>query len=154
MWMRLGFFFGVSFCIKSNQFGLAYDLFQLTTQMAASVTLFSFNREIYSLLGNHAVEPNREGIAFNSRNWLFMISLILFALPSAAFFTFEAKSMLDYVISFYCVSSVVFSMCMYMAMVWRAKNTWPFFENCKRFIERSKYLIVKSGEIGVGKCGL
>lgn len=103
-----------------------------------SIKLFSFNRNHLRLIGIHPDRFDLDGSTFHIRNWIFIINCLAFSLPPAAFFSFEAKSMLEYGFSFFTASVGFFMICIYVAMVGQMKNTLTFIENCEGFIGKSK----------------
>lgn len=106
--------------------------------MAVEIKLFSFNRKYYHLYGIFPPEAKRNGRKLNLRNWIFIASFVLTAGSTGAFFVFDAKSMLEFGISFFTVTLAILEMFTYLAIVWQMKNTWRYIEKCERFIEKSK----------------
>lgn len=106
--------------------------------MTGSIKLFSFIQKVSQVIGVYPLQSNENGPSINSRNWIIIISLVLFALPSTAFFFSEAKSMLEYGISFYGASVAALFMCIYISMGGKMNNMRTFIENVERFVEESK----------------
>lgn len=105
--------------------------------MVGSIKLFPFNRQFYDLLGIH-VRSEKQGPFLTLRNKIILFFFTVHFVPFAAFFAYDAKSMLDYGFSFFSASLALFGMFIYIATLTDAKNTWLLIENCERFIEKSK----------------
>lgn len=106
--------------------------------MPESIKLFSFIRKYFHLYGFYPPQLNENGPALNSRNWIFIIGDVQMCFSSAAFFIVEAESMLEYGLSFFLTNASESMGCVFIAIIWRMKNIWLFFESCERFIQRSK----------------
>lgn len=106
--------------------------------MAVSIRLFSFNRKYFDAIGIYLLQTNGTGPSFNSKNRVLLISFVLLALPSGAFFIFDAKSMLEYGISFFGASATLFMMSVYLMMIAQMENVRLFLESCERFMGNSK----------------
>lgn len=107
-------------------------------EMAASIKLFSFIRKYRHVLGLYSLDTSQNVSSFNSRNWIYIISYVLFFVPSVAFFLYDAKSMQEYGISFYSASMAFFLMCIYTQMVVQMKNICHFTESFEQLIEKSE----------------
>lgn len=106
--------------------------------MAGSTKLFSLNREYYNALGIRPIKLKTHRESMNARSLTLIISLVLWALSSAAFLVYEARSLLELGISFFATCIAVLLTCVFLMIIWKIKDTWLFFENCERFIGRSK----------------
>lgn len=103
--------------------------------MAGSIKLFQFIQKI----GIYSPASNLNRHALNSKNWTFLMSYILFTLSSGAFIFFEAKTVLDYGMSFFASTGGIFLMSIHLIVARQMQSTLIFIESCERFIEKNKF---------------
>lgn len=105
--------------------------------MANSIKFLQFFQKFHQILG---IFPPQSVENQRSTDFTKIISLIFcaqFMFTTAAFFVFEAKSMLDY-FAFFIIISVITSIFIYLIFIWQSQNTLKFIGNCEEFIEKSK----------------
>ena len=87
---------------------------------------------IYSsqLIQNHSL-LNKKQLNFISHAQYFVTTV--------AFFSFDAKILLEYAIAFFTFSITAAAMCFFSIKVWQIENILKFIENCEGFIEKSKH---------------
>lgn len=102
--------------------------------------LFSFIQNHYYILGIFSKQSNDNVRSFNFKYWFCVIYLSLYYLAFGAFFIIGRKSMYQYEASFFATTLGIYSFVVYLTVAKRSENTLKFFENCKRFIEKSKFI--------------
>lgn len=112
-----------------------------TIKMAGSIKLFQFILKYYHMIGIHSPISNSNNHSLDSKNWIFIMSYVLFTLSSGAFFFCEAKNLLDYGMSFFATIGGISLMMIHLVVAWQMENTLLFIGNCEGFIEKSKVLI-------------
>lgn len=105
--------------------------------MAASIKLFQFAQELFQMLGIRLPKQN-EILSFRSRNIFFLFCYTQLSISMAAFFLFEANTMLEYGSSFF-MSLTQFCIAMdYLVLMWRFPNILELIADFEDFIEKSK----------------
>lgn len=128
--------FVLSNCLTSISFGIEVGA------MARSIQLFESIRIYFGVLGIFPPNAN-ENSSLNWRNLLVIFSFIQNGISSLVFFMFEANSVLDYGITFYTYTSMMYCVWYFVAFIWRTPQIFQLIESCQQFIEQRKCLRIK-----------
>lgn len=109
------------------------------------IELFKFTQKTCQDIGIYPPDANRNASPLNLKNVLVLFCLGQFFISSAANFSFDASSMIEYGMAFFTCLSTSLSIITYLIIIWRLKIILNYIETCKRFIEKSKYT---SSEVG------
>lgn len=115
--------------------------------MIGSMKLFLFYKEIIQTIGILSAQLNRNHFSINLNDLTYPIFIAQFFVTSVGFFLFDAKSLLEYGMSFYDIVASILAMAFLLINVWQMRNIFKFIENCERFIEESKYCLLFSQQL-------
>lgn len=107
--------------------------------MAESIELFQFIRRVYQIVGIIPSYSNPKWFLIESRKMIFLLGLTQYLISTAAYLIFEAKSMIEYAISFLFLIFVIDSVILYVIHIGQIENILKFIGNCEQFIKSSKW---------------
>lgn len=108
--------------------------------MANSIKLFQFLQKSYKTLGI-CPSQDHEGLAFNTRNVIFLFCYAQMFLSVLAFFIFKADTMLEYGNSFFMFETQFYIAMDFLVLMWRITNILELIEEFEEFIEKSKKIV-------------
>lgn len=121
---------------------LVCDSLSSTVIMTSSIRVFQFIRNFHQTIGiYYPSQPNQKQISLNLENNVFFFSFTHYTLTEVAFLVFEANSIIDYAFGFIPLCSAFVGFLIYILFMWQLENTFKFFENCEKFIEKRRYQI-------------
>lgn len=107
--------------------------------MAGSIKLFQFNKRFCQTIGIFVPQTDYDRSIKTSKNVIFVVCVVQFALASIAFLLYDAKSMGEFGEIFFMVICSIEAMCSYFINVWNFEDILKFIENCEAFIEKSTF---------------
>lgn len=105
----------------------------LTVAMPGAMELFNTQRKFYETLG-FAIHPN---CRISAKYLIFLISSIQLFISTTAFFLFEARTAVEYGMSFYISITIVVSMVNISTIGWKMEEVLALIRNYEEFIENS-----------------
>lgn len=105
--------------------------------MSFNVKLFQSVQEYFQTMGIYPTQPNQK-YSFNLMSFLILVSMLVFLVPSMAFFLLKAETIEEYYNTFYASSSVLAYIACFMVNVWKMTNLLDLIARYERNILRSK----------------
>lgn len=132
----------IRFC-SNTTFQMLIAIIRLwSAAMATSFQLFQSVKANFQFLGIFKSQPS--GIfALNWRIILALFWYIQHLITVLAFFIFEAKTVLDYGVSFYGFISMVYCVYYFLILIWQRPRIFQLIENFHQFIKQSKCFKIK-----------
>lgn len=104
-----------------------------------SVQLLLFLQKSYRIFGIHSPnQPNQISSSFNRKNVIFLLCLMQSIASTAAFLFFEAKSVLNFGVCIFFLSSWFVGLILYATLICQMGNILKFIKDCEAFIETSR----------------
>lgn len=110
-------------------------------KMVSSNQLFQFIQKTHQAIGIHPSQSEQKQCSINLKNKIFLFVNAENTVTTIAFIVFDAKSIIDYGIAFFVMSTTINITIIHSLFTWQVENTLKFFENCEEFIEMSLYTI-------------
>ena len=104
--------------------------------MAHTVKLFRLTQSYFQTLGICPKKPNQK-YSFNLTTCFILLSMIVIALSTSAFFLLEAETVEDYVHTSY-ISLTEFGLLIFIIInIWKMRKTLQLITDYEKFIRRS-----------------
>lgn len=104
-----------------------------------SIKLFQFHQKVCQTIGIYTTGLNEKRYQLISIRLICVISLIQLAMATAAFLSYDAKSMGEFGIGFYALITTIHGMIAYMIVISKMDDVLKYVKNCEEFIEKSKW---------------
>lgn len=116
-------------------------LFAINMRGSDSIELFKFVKKTFRIIGISAPQSNQKRISINFKNGLFLLCLVQLCIATVGYFFTEANSILAFGMVFFNATTTIETIILYVIFIWQIKNILNYFENCERFIQKSKYIV-------------
>lgn len=101
-----------------------------------SIKLFQFTQNYCQILG---IYSNKNRYKLIAMRLIVVFCAVVFAAALIAFLLYDAKSMCEYGVTVFILTSICVGMYAYFfTSIWERENIFKFIENCEKFIKKSK----------------
>lgn len=113
------------------------SLMLLSVAMTSSVKLFQAAQQYMRVTGIYPPQPGQSH-SFNAKSICFLFCLIIIFALVASFFLFQAKTSVEYSISFYSSVTLLTAIALLVIHVCKASRSFKKLKSMEKFIEKSK----------------
>lgn len=117
-----------------NQFCFQYGM----VIMAGTLKLFQTARRLLQNIGIYPQSQSKQINPFNSKNLAFVFCLIIGFFGVFGYFIFQAKTKIEFNISFYAICTMLTVIAVLIINILKAANIFSLMGKADEFIERSK----------------